>query len=318
MMFRLLVAIVLAAIHCAAALAQYPAKAIRLVLPFPPGGGVDGAARVIAPALSQALGHPVLIENRPGADGALAADVVIKSPPDGYTLYFGSNTSMLGIPVTRKVPPYDPREAFTPISMAGRITILLAVPGSFPAATLAEFVQYARANPGKISFGAGNVTSLLAASQMMKTSGIRMEIIPYKGDGPTSIDLVAGRLQGGFLAGASLVCHAKEGRVKLLATLTQRRLPGAPEVPTIAEAGMPGISIFGWMALFGPAKMPREVVERLARDMAAVLQRPELRQSLAVQLFEPQASTPDELARFLLSQLELWEGAARDAGVPRE
>jgi tripartite-type tricarboxylate transporter receptor subunit TctC len=302
----------------AGAFAQYPSKPIRIVVPFPPGGGADNATRIISQPLSQALGQPILVDNRAGADGAIAADMVIKAAPDGYTLFFGTNTALVAVPVLRKSPPYDSREAFTPIGLVGRFVFFLYINPSVPAGTVAEFNQYARNNPGKLNYGSGNSTAIVATVQMMRLAGISMVHVPYKGDAPLIADLLAGRVQFAMITTASAMSLAKEGRLRILATLLPQRSSLAPDVPTLIEAGLGGVSISPWASLLGPAKMPREIVDRLSRELNAVLKRPELRELLSRQAFEAEGSSPEAMAAFLAEQFDSWGRAVKDAGIQPE
>jgi tripartite-type tricarboxylate transporter receptor subunit TctC len=297
------------------ALAQFPAKPTKVIVPFPPGGGADNAARIIAQPLSQALGQAVLVENRAGADGAIAAETVIKSPPDGYTLFFGTNTALVAVPVLRKKPPYDSREAFTPISLIGRFVFFVYVNPSVPANTVAEFIQHARGNPGKLYYGSGNSTAIVATVQLMRSAGIEMVHVPYKGDAPAIADLMAGRVHFAMITTATALSLAHERRLRILATLLPQRSSLAPDVPTLAEAGVDGVSISPWASLLGPARTPREVVERLSRDLNDVLKRPEVREQLSRQAFEAEGSSPEAMAAFLEEQIGSWGRAVKDAGI---
>jgi tripartite-type tricarboxylate transporter receptor subunit TctC len=303
-------------LHCAGALAQYPAKPIRLVVPFPPGGAADLTARVIVPPLSQSLGQPVVIENKAGGDGAIAGIDVMRSAADGYTLFFGTNTALCATPVMRKSPPYDPIADFTPISLIGKFGFFVFVNAELPAKSVAELLAYIRANPGKLNYGSGNSMSILASAQLAAVEKLDMVHIPYKGDAPASADLLAGRIQILIGTPGTLLPHAKEGtRIRALATLLETRSPLLPEVPTMAELGQKGISVTPFAGLFGPARMPREVVERLARDMAVVLARSDVRETVARHAFETQSSTPEELGKFLREQLETWRRTAAEVGI---
>ncbi len=295
--------------------AQYPNKPIRLVVPFPPAGAADLTARAIAQPLSQALGQSVVVENRPGADGAIAADLVVKAAPDGYTLFFGTNTAMCGVPAMRKAPPYNPLTDFTPISLVGTFGFFLFSSPTVPAQTLRELVDYARANPGKLNYATGNSTSVLASARLKSQEKIDIVEIPYKGDAPATADLVAGRVQLMIATPGTAVPFVKEGRLRALVTLAPTRSPLLPDVPTNAEAGMSPLSITPWAALFGPAKLPREIVDRLAKEIAAVVARPEVREQLERHAFDARSSTPEEMAAYLKEQVDVWIRTAREVGI---
>jgi tripartite-type tricarboxylate transporter receptor subunit TctC len=304
-----------AAVVVSGAFAQYPSKPIRVIVPFPPGGGADNATRIVGLPLSQALGQPILVENRAGADGAIAADAVIKSAPDGYTLFFGTNTALVAVPVMRKNPPYDSREAFTPIGLIGRFVFFAYINPSVPANTVAEFIQYARSNPGKLNYGSGNSTAMVATVQMMRLAGINMVRVPYKGDAPAIADLLAGRVQFAMITTASAMSLAKEGRLRILATLLPERSSLAPDAPTLVEAGLSGVSVSPWASLLGPAKMPREVVDRLSRELNVVLKRTDVREQLSRQAFEAEGSSPEAMTAFLAEQIDSWGRAVKEAGI---
>jgi tripartite-type tricarboxylate transporter receptor subunit TctC len=297
------------------AAAQYPSKPIRLVVPFPPAGAADLTARAIAQPLSLALGQPVVVENKPGADGAIAADLVAKAAPDGYTLLFGTNTAMCAVPVMRKAPPYNPLTDFTPITLVGYFGFFLFSNPDVPAQTLRELVDYARANPGKLNYATGNSTSMLASARLKVQEKIDAVEIPYKGDAPATADLVAGRVQFMIATPGTAAAFVKEGKLRALATLAPGRSPLLPDVPTSAEAGMPPLAITPWAGLFGPAKLPREVADRLVREMAVIAAKPDVREQLERHAFDARASTPDQMSAYLKEQLEVWTRTAREVGL---
>ncbi len=300
------------------ALAQYPNKPIRLIVPFPPAGAAELGARIYAQPLSQALGQPVVIETRPGADGAIAADAVMKAAPDGYTLFYGTNTAFSWLPAVRKNPPYDPLTDFTPVSLVGHFGFFLFSHPSIPVNTVAELIAHARANPGKLNYGTGNSFSMLTSANFTLQEKLDIVHVPYKGDGPLSIDLLAGRVQVAFATPGTAVPHVKEGRIRALATLLPSRSPLFPDVPTAAEAGLVKAPIVAWGGLFGPARMPKEIVDRLAREMVTLLARPEVREAFGRLAFEPKSSTPQELAAIVADQLDAFKKGVRDAGIAQE
>jgi len=295
--------------------AQYPSKPVRLVVPFPPAGAADLTARAIAQPLSQALGQPVVVENKPGADGAIAADLVAKAAPDGYTIFFGTNTAMCGVAVMRKAPPYNSVTDFTPVTLVGYFGFFLFSNPAVPAQTLRELIDYARANPGKLNYATGNSTSMLASARLKADEKIDAVEIPYKGDAPATADLVAGRVQFMIATPGTAVPFVKEGRLRALVTLAQNRSPLLPDVPTNVEAGMPPLAITPWAALFGPAKLPREIADRLAREMAVIAAKPEVREQLERHAFDAHASTPEQMSAFLKEQVEVWQRTAREVGL---
>jgi tripartite-type tricarboxylate transporter receptor subunit TctC len=316
---RKLAAAALLALGCALAGAQpYPSKPIRLVVPFPPGGTADIAARTVAGALSQGLGQPVLVDNRGGADGAIAGAAVIAAPADGYTLFFATTTALNAAPALQKTPPYDPVTAFTPISHVGKFGFFLIVHESVPAKNVAELLAYVRANPGKVNYATGNGTSILTTAQLAATEKLDMVHVPYKGDAPASVDLIAGRVQLSIATlSAGVLPQIKDGHLRVLATLLPNRSPLVPDAPTAAEAGLRGLTITPWGGLFGPAGLPREVVERVASEMRGVAARRDVREALDRIAFEAQASTPQEMATLLAEQLQIWRRAVQELGIER-
>ena len=300
------------------AFAQYPSKPVRIIVPFPPGGSGDTVARIVGQPLSQRLGQPVIIENRPGAEGMIGGQAAVRSAPDGYTLFIGAGGTIAAVPALRKNPPYDPVADITPISLLGKIAVFLFVHPSVPAKTLSELIDYARANPGKLNYGTGNPFAVVVTAQFMSIAKLDMVHVPYKGEAPAMTDFVAGRVQLMFANATNAVPQVKEGKLRALVTLLDARSSLLPDVPTVAETGMSRLSIAAWFALFGPARMSRDVTDRLSRNVNAVLMRPEVREQLDKQAFEPKGSTPGELAAYVKEQIDAFSGAARDAGIKPE
>ncbi|HEU4923252.1 MAG TPA: tripartite tricarboxylate transporter substrate binding protein, partial [Burkholderiales bacterium] len=304
------------AISSGFACAQYPSKPIRFIVGFPPGGSADPTTRIVGAALQEQLGQPVVVENRPGADSAIAAEQVSRMAPDGYTIMFASNSAMTAAVALRKNPAYDPLKDFTPISMVGRATVFFYVHPSVPAKTLKEFVEHVRANPGKLVYGTGNPLSILYGQQLMSATGMQMLHVPYKGEGPLNPDILAGRVHSSFLSTASAIAHAKDGRLRPLAVLLERRSPLLPEVPTIDEAGVPQVTVRQWAGVFGPPKMPREIVERLNKEVNAALKRPDVLAKLQSYGYAAEGSTPERLREINRADLELWRRLVKEAGIP--
>jgi tripartite-type tricarboxylate transporter receptor subunit TctC len=300
------------------AVAQYPVKPIRIIVGFPPGGSADPTTRIIAAALAEQMGQPVVVENRPGADSAIAAEQMTRIASDGYTIMFGSNSAMTAAVALRKTPAYDPLKDFTPISMVGRATVFLYVHPSVPATTLKEFVAHARANPDKLNYGTGNPLSILYNVQLMSATGIRMVHVPYKGEGPLNPDILAGRVQSAFLSTGTAVSHAKEGRLRPLAVLLEKRSPLLPDVPTIGEAGVPQVTVRQWAGVFGPPKLPGEIVERLNKEINAALKRPDVLEKMQSYGYAAEGSTPERLTEINRDDLALWRKLVREAGIPLE
>lgn len=297
---------------------QYPSRPVRFIVPFPAGGTADVVGRIIAIPLTQALGQPVIIDNRPGADGVIAAEITMKAQPDGYTIFMGTNSPMSAVPSFRKKPPYDPTTHFTPIASLGRPVFFLYVHPSVPARSVDELVQYARANPGKVAYGTGNTTAIVATAQLKLLAGLDITHVPYKGDAPTTADLIGGRLQMAFMATVPGYQQAREGKLRILATLLTQRSTLAPDAPTMAEVGFPGVSVFPWIAVFGPANMPANLVQRLAREFNAIIGRADISEQLNKLGFVPVGSSPAELGELVKTQLDAWRRAVREAGIPQD
>ena len=301
----------------ARAQADWQNRPIRFVVPFPAGGGADLGARAIAVHMASAFGRPVTVENRAGADGAVAALEVMKSPPDGHTLFFGTATSMSYVPNIKRTPPYDPIADFTPISSLCVFTFYFAVAPTVPATTLAEFVAHVRANPGRVAYATGNATGILASAQLATSNRLDMTHVPYKGEAQATADLIGGRVQAMFVTPAVLP-QLLDRKFRLLAVLLPQRTRAFPDVPTIAEAGQPLVDILPWGALLAPARLPREFAERVSREFGGVMRRPDVVEQYDKLGLLPIASSPDECATLVRTQLGVFSRAMRDAGIQQE
>jgi tripartite-type tricarboxylate transporter receptor subunit TctC len=301
-----------------AAQTTYPNKPIRFIVGFPPGGSADPTTRILAAALSEQMGQQLVVDNRPGADSAIAAAMVARLAADGYTIMFASNSAMTAAVALRKQPLYDPLTDFTPISMVGRATAFFYVHPSVPAKTLMEFIEYARANPGKLNYGTGNPLSIFYHVQLANATGINMVQVPYKGEGPVTPDILAGRLQSSFITTGTAIAFAKEGRLRPLAVLLENRSPLLPEVPTIAEAGVPAVTVRQWAGVFGPPMMPRNIVEHLNKEINAALKRPDVIEKLQSYGYSVSGSTPTALLELNRDDLALWRKLVRESGIALE
>jgi len=315
---RLWLAVLLAASASLASAQGWPAKPIRIVLQFPPGGSTDVVARVLGQALSQSLGQPVIVENKPGADGAIAAEFVARAEPDGHTFFLASNTAMMQVPLLRKNPPYDPVKNFTGVSLVGRYVYVLVVAPSVPAKNVAELIAHARNNPGRLNYGSYSGVTQLMHANLRLVSKVSMTVVPYKGEAPTIADILGGHVQVTFATPTSTLAHIKDGKLRALATLLPARFTLLPEVPTAAEAGLPPFTAGTWAALFSPARLPAEIVARMNKELNAVMQRPDVREKIDRQGFELAGSTPEELNAFIREQLVAWSRAFREAGMNPE
>ncbi|MGE4243299.1 Bug family tripartite tricarboxylate transporter substrate binding protein [Ramlibacter sp.] len=295
-----------------------PGGAIRLILPLPPGGATDGAARTLVPRMSEKLGQTVVVDNRPGADGAIAATAVIRAKPDGQTLLFSTNTAIVAVPALRKQPPYDPLTELTAIAGVGTLQTLFLVHGSVPVKTMAEFVEYARARAGQLNFASAHSTAMLVHAQLQQQASIQLALIPYKGDAPAFADLLSGRVQAMVASPGAPMQHIRAGTVRALAALSPTRLVVAPEVPTMAEASYPGVSLTSWAAIYGPAQMPRDMSAKISRAVAETLAAPEVQTQLANYGIGPRVMDPDQAAAFTRDQLTTWRDLVRAAGIAQE
>jgi len=310
-------ALVLCGMSCASVAQTYPNRPIKLIVPFPPAGAADLTARIVTKALSEDLGQPVIIDNRGGADGAIAGMATINSMADGYTLLFATTTGMNAAPTMRKVPPYDPLTAFTPISLVGKFGFFLFIHSDLPAKNMAEFLSYVRANPGKVNYGSGNGTSILTTAQFAQKTKLDMVHVPYKGDAPATTDLIAGRIQVLLGTPGSALQQVEEGRLRVLMTSLPKRSPLAPSTPTAEELGIEGMTIVPWAGLFGPAGLPKDVIDRVAKAMQNVASRKDVREALDKIAFELQSSTPADMAKFNKDQLETWKITADSVNLER-
>ena len=299
----------------AAAEAQFPAKPIRVVVPFPAGSATDTITRVLAQSVSQSIGQTVVVENKAGADGAIAAAEVAKAAPDGHTLLMATNSPMSAVPAMKRNPPYDPVADFTPITDVGRYTFFIVVHPSVPAKTLKELIDHARANPGKVNYATGNTTGIVSTAFFASLAKIDLVHVPYKGEPQALTDLVAGRVQLMFCSSGTSMPQIREGRLRPIVTTLAKRTHLLPELPTISEAGMPEFSITSWAGLFGPAKMPAAVVERLNKEFVAAMARSEVQAAMEKQAFALSPSSPGELAAFVKEQMESYRRILRAAGV---
>jgi tripartite-type tricarboxylate transporter receptor subunit TctC len=314
----ILVSAALAAFSSLAQAQAWPSKPVRIVLQFPAGGATDAVARILAAQLSPVLGQPVLVENKPGADGAIAGDFVARAEPDGHTFFMATNTAMMQVPLLKKNAPYDAVKSFTPVSLLGRyVYVLVANPG-VPAKDVSELFDLAKKNPGKINYGSYSGVTQLMHSRIKSVSGVDLGLVPYKGEAPTVADLLGGHIQVAFLTPISTLGHIKEGKLRPLAVLLPNRLSLLPNVPTSAEAGLPPFTTGTWAALFGPAKLPSAISDRMNKEVNAVMRRPDVREQIDKMGFELAGSTPAELGSFIQDQLQAWSKAFKDAGMNPE
>jgi tripartite-type tricarboxylate transporter receptor subunit TctC len=309
--------VVLATCASAAALAQaYPNRPIRIIAPFPAGGGYDFLSRLIGQEMSKTLGQPVVVDNKSGANGNIGTDAAAKSAPDGYTLLMGGNSPLsLNVGLYPKLP-YDPVKDFEPISRVATQPNLLAVHPGVPVKSLAELIQYARANPGKLSYGSnGNGSPQHLAAELLKRSaGIEMVHVPYKGAAPTASALLAGEVSLAFNIILLPLPQVQAGRLTGIAVASSRRSPLAPELPTMSELGYP-IDIDTWYGLLAPAGTPKDIVARLSAETVRIVSLPELKDRTRTQGIELGGSTPEEFAAFMAADIAKWTRAIREMRI---
>ena len=299
----------------AAAAQPYPSKPIKFVIPFGPGSASDTLARIAGQEIQAMTGQPVIVENKPGADGAISATEVKRATPDGYTLLFGTNSPLAVVPNMRKEPPYDPIADFTPITFLGDNTFFIVVHPSVPAKTIAELVAHAKANPGKLNYAAGNTYALVATAMFAERNGLRMQAIPYKSEPDAITDLLSGQVHLMNSTATGSGAHIKAGTLRVLATTFHERSPLMPDVPSFPEAGQEKFPIGPWFALLGPAGLPADIVAAMNKIMVAVLAKPEVREQMQKQGFIPKSSTPEALTAYMKEQLGVWKTALKNAGI---
>lgn len=300
-----------------AAHAQYPTKPIAMVVPFPPGGTSDALARILAKNVSDSLGKPIIVENKPGAEGQIAAQDVAKATPDGYKIALVTSGNLSALPAMRKRPPYDVVKDFTPIADIGRYAFFLFVHPSVPVKNFREFVEYAKANPGKMSYGTGNNTGVLAFAQVKTMFGIDLLHVPYKGEPPATTDLVAGRLQAMIGTGAGLP-YSKEGKLRTLVALLPERSSLAPNVPVLREIGMGDLPVIIWAAIVGPAGIPKDIVERLNKEFVAAASKPDVKAQIEQMGFAVTPGRPEVLGAMIKEQVGAYGKLVHDIGMPIE
>ena len=295
----------------------WPNKPIKYIVPFAAGGTTDILGRMVGAKLSEALGQPVVVENRPGAAGAVGVEMLAKSPPDGYTIGGGTVSSHgLNVALYPKLP-YDPVKDFSPITMLATLPNMLVVHTSIPANNVRELIAFLKANPNKHSFGsAGNGTSQHMSGELFKTlTGTTMQHIPYKGSGPMMPDLLSGTISMSFENLTTAYPPVKQGRLKALAVTTAKRSFVAPDVPTMQEAGLPGYDITSWQALFAPAGVPKDIIERLYAETVKALKAPDIAKRLEELGLDPGGMRPEELGALVRSDIPRLSKIVRDSGA---
>ena len=301
-----------------AATPAVPDGPVKIVVPFPPGGSADVLARVIGEKLALMIQQPVIIDNRPGADGAIAAEWVAKSKPDGRTLFMATYGAMSAVPAMHKHPEYNVETDFTPIAATGTFAFFLFANPDLPATTLPELIRYVHDHPTQVNYGTGNAGGIVAMAELATLNQLAMTQVPYKGEVPAVTDLISGRIQLMFGTPTNTLPWVRQGKLRALVTLLDQRSPLMPDVPTMAQAGLPNIPITPWAGLFGPPHMPAAMTQRLATAVNAILENAEVREKLTAEGFEIHGSTPAQLARQVKQQLSLWATTIHEAGIEME
>ena len=298
----------------------WPNKALRIIIPFPgAGGAADVTGRLAGQKLSEALGQPVVIDNRPGSGGNIGIESAAKAAPDGYTLLVSAPSLTISPSLYSKLG-YDPVKDFAPITLLTVSGIALAVNTSVPATNLKDFIAYAKSKPGGVNYGSagGGTSSQLSGELFNQMTGAKLTHIPYKGAGFALQALIAGEVQAAFLSTTTASAQVKTGRIKALAVLSPKRFSAAPDVPSAPESGLPGIESNVWFGLFAPAGTPKAIVARINRDVVAALTHPDARDTLLSQGAEAAPMTPDEFAAFLKKEIDKWGKVIKDAGIRSE
>jgi tripartite-type tricarboxylate transporter receptor subunit TctC len=316
----------LLALACAAAWSSafgqaYPNRTVKIVVPYPPGGIGDTVTRALAQGLGEQMGQPFVIDNKPGASQMIGAELVAKAPPDGYTLFLGSVTSLAINVNSQKRMSYDPVRDFAPVSMAFFSPLYLVVNPAVPANTVRELIALAKAQPGKLTFASiGQGGSIHLAGELFRSmAGLDMTHVPYKGSAPALTDVIGGQVSLMFDAGVSALPQVRSGKLRGLAVTSAKRSASAPDLPTVAEAGnLPGYEATIWFGLVAPAATPRDIVGRIAQEFARVARQPALRERFAPQGVELASSTPEEFADIIRAEIPKWGKVLKDANVAPE
>ncbi|MDQ2183706.1 tripartite tricarboxylate transporter substrate binding protein [Alcaligenaceae bacterium A4P071] len=295
--------------------AAYPERPISLVVPFPAGSGTDAVGRIFAAELGNILGQQVVVENKPGANATIAASYVARAKPDGYTLFVTTNTSHSAAPFLMKNVPYDPVKDFTPIARGGNLPFVLVVNPKLPFKSVQELVAYAKKNPGKLTYGSGNSTGIVAGATLADRAGIDILHVPYKGTPQAVTDVIGGQVDMMFTDVASGSAFVNSGQLRALAVSTQARSKVVPDIVSMQEAGVTNFDINSWNGFFGPAGLPPEVVQKLNAAINKIVSDPVLKEKLAGLGFDAFSGTPEDFAKFVAEQRTLWGELIKNAGI---
>jgi tripartite-type tricarboxylate transporter receptor subunit TctC len=297
--------------------APYPNRNITLVLPFAAGSGTDTTTRIISKELGTALGTGMVIENKAGANGSIAASYVARSAPDGYTLFVTTNTTHSANPYLLQTMTYDPVKDFTPIARTGDLPFMLVINPDIPAKSVAELIALAKKEPGKYTYASGSSAAIVSGATFARLAGIDLLHVPYKSSPPALTDLMAGRTHMMFIDVLTGLPHVKAGALRALAVTTKQRSALLPELPAMDET-VKGFDITSWQGYFGPANLPKEIVTKLNAEIRKVVERPEIKAQLAERGMEAFSGTPEQFDAFVKDQLKVWEKLIADAGIEKQ
>ncbi len=299
---------------------SYPARPVRMIVPAAPGGGADIVARIVAIKLTEMLGQQVVVDNRAGAAGTIGAEMTARAIPDGYTVLMAQSTSVAIAPHLYPKLGYDTLRDFAPISLSAAVPNLVVVHPSIPVTTIKELIALAKAKPGQLNYGSSGTgaPSHLAGELLKSLAGAQLTHIPYKGAGPATASLLGAETQVMFAPIVAVMPHVKSNRLRAVAVTTAKRSPAVPEIPTVAESGVPGYEIASWFGVLGPAKLPPDVIARLNRDLVKAVQAPETKERLANEGAEAIGSTPAQFTAYLREELARYGKLIKDAGIRAE
>ena len=317
--FGLVVALAGTAIAAHAfAQSTYPAKQVRMVVAFPPGASNDIMGRIVAQRMSQTWGQPVVVENRPGANTIIGAEIVVKAPPDGHTLLIGASSTYTVNPALYPKLPYDPVRDLVPVTLLGSLPLVIAVNPSVPANNMGELIALAKAKPGALNYGTPTITFHVAVESFSQPLGIRVNRIPYNGSIPTVTGLVAGDIQFVFMDPPPVIPQIKAGKVRAIAVTSAQRVPFLPDVPTVAESGGPAFELIFWTGLFAPAATPRDIIGRIQVEASRAMHAPENRERLFTMGIVPVGNSPEEFASLLRVEAARYAKVIREANIQAE
>ncbi len=314
---QLLIALLVTAAASLAHAQNYPTRPIRFIVPFPPGGGNDVMARVIGQKLTDAFGQQVVIDNRGGAAGNIGTEIAARAAPDGYTLFLGGVGSHGTNPALQAKLPYDPVKDFAPVSQIASASLVVVANNALPAKSISDLVKLAQSRPGQVNYASSGTGSIahLSVELFNAMAKIKLQHVPYKGTGPALTDLLSGQVQLLFNSALSMLPQIRANRVRALAVTSATRITPLPDVPTIAESGVPGYNVTSWYGVLAPARTPRAIIDKLNAEIAKAVRAPELRERLLSEGAIPVGNSPEQFAAFINSELQRWANVIQDAGI---